>query len=663
MMRNIQSGRKSRAALPFRRVAGRFVKPFVAAAVLAGLALPLEAQVNVRVGTTQQPTRWGGYGPGDAYNPDFIVNEPHVTPEWAVLQRELFRVVNLAAENFYERYFDPRGFLLTDARWGANDGPDDAIENVNRWPEFHALGGSDRVKEMYKQVYEGHLQQMSQPARTVTSRPSHLSYIVDGMYYKEFLPHADWMHVSESMLVFTKMGLSDPDDDQLRARTRRFANFYTGADPGAPNYDPVHRIIRSMYNGSRGPLMRLTNGVDWVGDPSEIRNRYGAGHGEENYEEFLFHFKDYHDTHGDVPLNLLTTTLATNAYMLSGEQQYRDWVIEYVDAWYDRMAQNNWIIPSFIGTDGRIGGESGKWYAGAYGWSFTVDNHNPPGSRLDDRERTRWAFPGFMNAYLLTRDDKYLQAWRNQDDALVRAGRMVNGVLHTPRMYGNPNWSREGFTDNDGWYSFRPREQENMLEIYYLGWNPADRQRITSNPWLEYMEGNNPNYAVNAFRADIEDVKKRMRLMREDDTSPDMRLFDDPMDKNPASMTSLIRLMGGGLHEARRASPLYTTLRYFDPARERSGVPEDVAALVERQSADRVTVSLVNLNPVESRRVLVQGGAYGEHQLLAVTHDGNRRPVDSSWFQVTLEPGSGATLELEIRRFNNQPSLAFPWDR
>lgn len=57
----------------------------------------------------------------------------------------------------------------------------------------------------------------------------------------------------------------------------------------------------------------------------------------------------------------------------------------------------------------------------------------------------------------------------------------------------------------------------------------------------------------------------------------------------------------------------------------------------------------------------MQGGAYGEHQLVAVTPGGERRAIDHPWFQVTLEPGSGATLELEIRRYVNQPMLSFPW--
>lgn len=623
-------------------------------------------EVTIRVESPQERTRWGAYGQPAELDPKFIVEEPHTSPEWALVQRELLRSASIAAESFYERYFDERGYLLTDLRWGANDGPDDAIENVNRWPQLHALGGSDRILEMYKKVYEGHVRQMSEPARTVTGRPSHLPYIVDGMYYKEFPAQADWMHISEGLLVFNMMGLSEPYDLNFRNRTRRFAGFYMNEDPGAPNYDSEHKIIRSMYNGSRGPLTRKTTSVDWTGDPSEVRNRYAAGHGEQNYEEFLFHFKDYHDTLGDVPLNLLSASLALNAYMLTGETKYRDWMLEYVNAWYDRMATNGWVIPSNIGLDGTIGGETeGKWYGGAYGWSFTVEQQSPPAQGLSHRPRTLWAFVAFMNAYMVSGDDRYLEAWRKQDDVIYGAGHMgEDGVYRTPRMYGNPEWSREGYTGDDGWYDFRPRDQTNLLDLYFLSMKPEDRRRITRPiPWLEFLEGNKPDYAVNAMRADLEDVKRRMRMMREDETSADMRLADDPMDFNPASITSLIQLMGGGLYDARRSPPFYTRLRYFDPERRRAGVPEDVAALVEKMTDTSVTVALVNLNPVQKRPLVIQAGGYAEHQFVAVTHNRERTPVGRSWFQVLLEPGAGARLEIEMRRFVNQPTMEFPWFR
>ena len=49
----------------------------------------------------------------------------------------------------------------------------------------------------------------------------------------------------------------------------------------APNYDPVHKIIRSMENGSRGPMLRKATALDWVGDPFDVTG-FRALHGERN---------------------------------------------------------------------------------------------------------------------------------------------------------------------------------------------------------------------------------------------------------------------------------------------------------------------------------------------------------------------------------------------
>ena len=88
-------------------------------------------------------------------------------------------------------------------------------------------------------------------------------------------------------------------------------------DPGAPNYDPKHKIIRSLFNGSRGPLLRKATALDWAGDPIEVEGRFRPGHGEHSYDQMLEHFKDYNDIVGDHPQNLLATSLALNAYMLT----------------------------------------------------------------------------------------------------------------------------------------------------------------------------------------------------------------------------------------------------------------------------------------------------------------------------------------------------------
>ena len=235
-------------------------------------------------------------------------------PHWALLQRELIRSQSVAIEAFYDKYFDDRGYLLCVPRWGGNDGPDDAAENLLNWTVLHALGAPDIVLDLYKKGWEGHLVQYTE-AKTVEVPMGR-----DGMYYKEFPVMFDWFHHGEWLSSFFLQGLSDPHDRTYEQRTRRYAALYMDEDPLAPNYDPEHRIIRSMFNGSRGPLLRKATALDWAGDPIEIEGRFKPGHGENTFEQMLQHFEEYNDIVGDHPLNLASTTLALNAYMRRGSR-------------------------------------------------------------------------------------------------------------------------------------------------------------------------------------------------------------------------------------------------------------------------------------------------------------------------------------------------------
>src|SRR6266516_6714513 len=80
--------------------------------------------------------------------PAITIDTPMSPPAWALLERELLRANAAACEEFFQKYFDERGFLLCVERWGGDDGPDDAIENLNDWPILHALGGADNVLAM-----------------------------------------------------------------------------------------------------------------------------------------------------------------------------------------------------------------------------------------------------------------------------------------------------------------------------------------------------------------------------------------------------------------------------------------------------------------------------------------------------------------------------------
>ena len=208
-------------------------------------------------------------------------------------------------------------------------------------------------------------------------------------------------------------------------------------DPEAPNYDPVHKIIRSMQNGSRGPMLRKATALDWVGDPFDVKG-FDAEHGESTFEQFLAHYEEYTDVVGDHFLNLAATTLPINAYLLAGEPKYKTWLVEYMDAWLDRMQRNGGVIPSFVDLDGKIGGPDGKWWGNAYGWGFSPVN--PVTGRREDRNRIPRALVGFSNALLVTGDQKYVDAWRTMIDAVNSHARESDGRRQYPTMHGAAGW-------------------------------------------------------------------------------------------------------------------------------------------------------------------------------------------------------------------------------
>lgn len=579
------------------------------------------------------------------------IGTPMSPPRWALLERELLARNVPACQEFFKKYFDDRGYLQCFVRWGANDGPDDAFENFNRWPELHALGADEEILRMYSKGHEGMLRQYTE------ARTSEVPIARQGMYYKEFIVQSDWMHHGEGLQLFNRMGLAVPTDATYQQRARRFAGFYMAEDPEAPNYDPARKIIRSMQNGSRGPMLRKATALDWVGDPFDVKE-FDAEHGESSFEQFLAHYEEYTDVAGDHFLNLAATTLATNAYLLTGEQKYRTWVVEYMDAWLGRMQQNGGVIPSFVDLDGRIGGPEGRWWGNAYGWGFSPVN--PVTGRREDRNRIQWALAGFQNALLLTGNPKYVDAWRNMIDAVNAHGREIDGQRQYPSMHGA-----------SGWYGWRRTPWTvGALEVWYWSQKPEDLARVPgtgsasgTGAWMDFLRGRNGGYPEQALERDLKGIQDRLNAMRRDTRPAAKRLADNMLGYNPAATESLVHLMWGGLMPGRNGGLLDARVRYFDPGRKRAGVPEDVAALVSEISENKTTVTLVNLHTSQPRTVIVQGGGYGEHQLVSVTQDGRSTPIGSPLLTVHLEPGCGQTLELTMRRYANAPTARHPWHR
>ena len=85
--------------------------------------------------------------------------------------------------------------------------------------------------------------------------------------------------------------------------------------------------------------------------------------------------------------------------------------------------------------------------------------------------------------------------------------------------------------------------------------------------------------------------------------------------------------------------------------------------MVTGLTADETTLTLVNLDPTTPRALIVQAGGYGEHTFSSVLCDGKTIPIDKPIVSIRLAPGAGSQLAFSTRRYVNQPTLRFPWDR
>ncbi len=558
-----------------------------------------------------------------AAQPTLVLDQAMSPPPWALAERLLLESASDGVQAFFERFVDSRGYLKCVERWGGNDGADDAMENFGGWTLLHAIGGRDAIADLYKRAWEGHIRQYTE------ARSPGIEMAEHGMYWREFVTSFDWEHTGEALAAFHLYGFAAPRDPVYLARAKRFANFYTGDDPDADNYDRSLRIIKSLHNGSRGAKLTPATEMDWGGLPVE-----GA-------PERLTRYSTASNIRGDHPLNLCATALGFNAFALTGDRTYRDWAVDYARMWRDRVTENGGNIPTNIGLDGMIGGEwGGKWYGGVFGWNFWPQsdgrNYFIRGPRI-----------AFGIGVLLTGDRRFVEPLRRQVANLYAAKRTDGGRVLLPRKHGD-----------DGFYGYTPNQHLDVQrDVYLFTFDRSGLEGLARDPWIRYLDGNNPAYPLQALRGDLSSVRTRLDAMRIDDSVDYERPSDYTQQFNPAITNSLVELALGGNPPGRAGNILHTRLFYYDPARSRPGLPDQVGALVDTIAPSSVRVQLVNLDPIRTRRVIVQAGAYGEHRFTEVRVGDSSLRVADNRFEVLLEAGSGGVLEIGMSLFANQPAF------
>ena len=566
-----------------------------------------------------------------------------------------------AALEYVQKYTRADGTLIWRDEWPGMDGSDDGYESFYNFSLYAALGGPMAIDSLARHLWEGVTRQFTEY----------------GQVHDEFDAGYDWMHHGESYTYLYFMGLTDPSNKRFRDLSIKFAELYL--DPKHGNYDPNLKLIRSPLNGSKGPRF-VNTAEDWVTHRPILANYLlpyedipgidsSAAWNDDDKFPLILNALNERMMKGDVPLNLAATSMMTNAFMYTGEEKYRNWVLEYTQAWINRVKDHDGFLPDNVGLTGKVGENMGgnKW-GGYYGWRW-------PHGLLNQMEAT---VIGAGNAYLLSGDSSYLYLPKSVIKLVEDQAIMQDGQRMVPYRF-----------DDKGWWDYRPMRPKYPTHLWYISRDPQDWERArhltdpvkwndthyhkgkgdseNTAPWMGYLEGKNPNFPVEMLKANYEEVQLRLTMLREDDTTPDDQDVHHFFQRNPVILEGLVQLMLGAPNHIYHGGLLHSSLRYFDSDNQRPGIPLDVAALVKRITSQSVTLELVNLHPTESRNVIVQGGMFGEHQIRRVRqvihYPYQFYTIEKPFVQVELGPGAVGQLEIDLGRFNNVPTYQFPWER
>lgn len=608
-------------------------------------------------------------------------------PAWAVLERELFAFQDKAWRVFADRYTEGDGRLVFRDSLGEGlddrDGVDDFYEPFFNWPTLYLLGGSSDLLAAARRHWRG-----------VTEQLTEMGLVVDGLERGY-----DWFHQGEGMLLFYGLCLADPQDAELRRTACRFADVYL---PEGPNYDPVHRVVRAPHNGAGGPRPGFSDhGVyfpwspalrpyglplDWGTGVTSFDELAGSPERARAYGRVMWDRMG----RGDTLVNLASTTLATNAWLLGGDRRHADWVAEYAGAWQERLAGHE-VVPDNAGLNGVVGEYlDGRWYGGHYGWSWPHGLSSVASA----------AIIGAVNATLVTGDQGFLDLARNPLDAVLRhaeqrtaAGMGTLGRRWRPHLAtipGERTLMVPQRHNDSGWFDFTVMPTQLPLSLWHFSRDARDAERVErlregsrwawsdvhvqrtkdecghEEPWHEFLNGRNADFPERMLAGALAVCAERLEAISSDDVDPavgpDALGIHHWQNLNPVVTEALLQLTTGSPQVLYNGGLAQLHVRYHDAVAKRPGLPADVAALVCDIRPENTVVDLVNLGTAP-REILLQAGSFAEHVLHAVrADDGPAQPVEGRYCKVVLPGGTRVRLTLAMTLRGAEPARRFPWE-
>jgi hypothetical protein len=624
-------------------------------------------------------------------------------PTWALLERRLISLMEKGAHMMSAKYAERSG------AWYWSDDLDDYYERSYNWCLLYNMGGDESLVDLALKHWNATTRLFDDRDNNRANNmeyfhgatPNRLKHNIHNEYFSIVHPgDAEWHHMGEGNMGFYDLALGDPTISENARRARRFADMFLGEDPESPIWDAEHKIIRSPMHGSQGSYHSATldqvksflhggnsTSPSWAPRPMGRRAsiypavkdlELGWWEDPKRADEIVGLFNKV-VLDGDSAANLAATGLVTNAYLYTGDEKYKRWVCDYVEAWMDRIKQNNGIIPDNVGPTGKPGEHrDGVWWGSLYGWNSAYGWSHIFHSIAVASEC----------ALLLTGDMGYLDLLRSQVKMLLdhsitgEDGRLMVPCRATPdgfvydcegettattklRIYELAHLYHASMSSEDYDIIVRVRDGDKDRD-----WNKEEigavrAEWFTEYSRFQYYDGQNPDWPEKALGLQYQQALEAYHTMEADARTVPEIIKDNQEPVNAVFTKVLTQVMFGSPQYMYHGGMLRATVRYYDRDRVRPGLPPDVAALVDELTADSVGVQLVNTNRHETRNLIVQAGAFGEHEFTHVRHgEGESEQtvaVDGKYFAVELPPSTAVRVNAGMRRFANPPSYAFPW--
>lgn len=525
-------------------------------------------------------------------------------PAWARKELGAFAAIEECYQDFMQRFVRADGSTVVteNLHHGIID---DAIEGFFKWDKFLLLAASDDLREKYMRVWKYHW-------RFGTEK----GWFANGFYVKGY----DAEHAGELLPLLWACVELAPDDKELVATNKAVAEVLISEEW----FHPSNHLFR----------------YSWVRSmPIDQRWR----------ESWLSRWQ------GESAVNTLYVSGVWLAYLTSGEEKYRQWVLNYCNAWNRAARMNNGIFPYQIDTETmKLGpGGDGRWWKGTERTaSFDFERY---GTVVASRG---WRNLPVAAAFLDRGNPAYAQGLVSTVQAMC--ANRENGLPC-------PAYSPE----KGGWYRGKrwPHHIPTLLDrAYVLTWDPSLAKLMAEYPvekasWLETQFANWCNFTYNrmgdltraeaAFEHAASGAKSRMRKAAD----------AKPITGDDLTGASLHRL--GDLdyvdgaqwagHNARNGGPSPGPVGYFDTSGRR-GLPQGMAALVRHTGRDVVELLVCNTRSVPVR-LLVTGGYYGQHRIDLLKSGGAEKRIDACRVVLELAPDSVAEVTLTLTRCAYQPTL------